>query len=126
MKIMIAVLVTLAILILFQVLYFTYCNLTYKGDEDGIKVSYLENHKFVNKFARELSELDIAIINSIFSDAGISQDYMTTLQLCINLPIILSVSSERTGSSCSASCASCFCTSETATIACCTEGAVAT
>lgn len=76
---MIAVLVTLAILILFQVLYFTYCNLTYKGDEDGIKVSYLENHKFVNKFAKELSELDIAIINSIFSDAGISQDYMTTL-----------------------------------------------
>jgi len=46
MKIMIAVLVILAILILFQVLYFTYCNLTYKGDEDGIKVSYLENHKF--------------------------------------------------------------------------------
>lgn len=35
MKIMIAVLVTLAILILFHVLYFTYCNLTYKGDEDG-------------------------------------------------------------------------------------------
>lgn len=53
MKIMIAVLVILAILILFQVLYFTYCNLTYKGDEDGIKVSYLENHKFVNKFAKE-------------------------------------------------------------------------
>lgn len=63
---MIAVLVTLAILILFQVLYFTYCNLTFKGDEDGIKVSYLENHKFVNKFAKEFSELDIAIINSIF------------------------------------------------------------
>jgi predicted HTH transcriptional regulator len=77
MKIMIAVLVTLAILILFHVLYFTYCNLTYKGDEDGIKVSYLENHKFVNKFAKELSELDIAIINSIFSDAGISQDKLS-------------------------------------------------
>ena len=40
-KIMITVLVTLIALIMFPVLYFAYCDRTYKGREDVTKVSYL-------------------------------------------------------------------------------------
>lgn len=45
-KIMITVLVTLIALIMFPVLYFAYCDRTYKGREDVTKVAYLKGHMF--------------------------------------------------------------------------------
>lgn len=45
-KIMISVLVTLAALIILPAIYFVYCDITYKGKEDSIKVSYLKKHMF--------------------------------------------------------------------------------
>lgn len=45
-KIIITVLVTLAALIMLPTIYFVYCDRTYRGKEDSIKVSYLKDHMF--------------------------------------------------------------------------------